>query len=613
MKSLFSSRLNLVGLLMSLGFGLIVFQMVRIQTVDAGKQLQERGQQYLEVSEKLRPPRGNIYDREGILLAGNKEMYEIGLDFNYVTDPETIARELSTLLEMDRNKLEQLAKMREEDPDKQYVTVKRFVSPETLQKVQETKKRINDASESTKPKRGEVLPSMRGVVWKPMIMRTYPENSIASNVLGFYTFLDPDDPHGFYGVEQQYDTLLAGPEMNVSYRVNPAELQQMPDLPQSTSLVLTIDLQIQAMLERKAQEALDANGAESVTILAMDPRTGEILGMASTPGLNLNEYWKMWKVKDEAAKDDKKKEKAAEGGTPAYQFNRAIGQTYEPGSVFKVLTMAAALDSGMVVPDTTFYDSGRLDYPGGFVTNWDGGAWGEQTMQGCMAHSLNVCLASLALDLGEKQYYEYMHAFGIGRPTQVDLAGEQSPTMRLPGDDGWTVGTLANNAFGQGVLVTPIQIASAISAVANKGKIMAPHVVKATIDGEGRVRELSPMIVSRPIKAKTARALTEMLAESVETETTAAKVEGYRFAGKTGTAEIAVPGLGYVSQLTNASFVGWGPADDPQVLVYVWIEKPTSEIWGSVVAAPVFREVTTELMKLMRIPPDDIRLGLTQK
>jgi len=299
MKSLFSSRLNLVGLLMSLGFGLIVFQMVRIQTVDAGKKLQERGQQYLEVSERLRPPRGNIYDREGILLAGNKEMYEIGLNLNYVTDPETIARELSTLLEMDRNKLESLAKIREEDPKAEYVTVKRFVSPETLQKVQETKKRINDASESTKPKRGEVLPSMRGVIWKPMIMRTYPENSIASNVLGFYTFLDTEEPHGFYGVEQQYDTLLAGPVMNVSYRVNPAELQQMPDLPQSTSLVLTIDLQIQAMLERKAQEALDANGAESVTILAMDPKTGEILGMASTPGLNLNEYWKTWKVTDE--------------------------------------------------------------------------------------------------------------------------------------------------------------------------------------------------------------------------------------------------------------------------------------------------------------------------
>ncbi len=313
--------------------------------------------------------------------------------------------------------------------------------------------------------------------------------------------------------------------------------------------------------------------------------------MASTPNIDLNEYWTYDKV--------------FPGSTP---FNRAISQTYEPGSVFKVLTMAAALDSGKVKPDTQFIDTGSISIGGITIYNWDRGAWGPQDMVGCMQHSLNVCLTWIAIQVGPKDFYKYMDAFGIGRRTKVDLSGEVNYPLSVPGDPNWYEANLGTNSFGQSVAATPLQMAAAVSALANNGKIMAPHIVKSIIE-DGRQRYVEPVVISQPISAETAHTITEMLAISLEQEASDALVPGYRVAGKTGTGEIPSP-EGYVSNLTNASFVGWGPTDDPRFLVYLWLEKPKSSPWGSVVAAPVFSEATQKLVALMNLPPDDIRLQL---
>jgi cell division protein FtsI/penicillin-binding protein 2 len=324
----------------------------------------------------------------------------------------------------------------------------------------------------------------------------------------------------------------------------------------------------------------------------MDPNTGEILSMATTPRLNPNQYWKYAEVFPNA--------------TP---FNRAISQTYEPGSVFKVLTMAAGLDTGTVTPETPFMDTGVFMIGGGYINNWDGSAWGMQDMVGCMQHSLNVCLAWLASELGSTRFYDYVRSFGIGHLTGVDLSGEATYPLRLPGDGQWYPVDLGTNSFGQGLAATPIQMVMAASALANgEGKMMAPHILRAMVEN-GRQYNTNSQVVGQPITAQTAQTLTTMLVKSLEEESSDALVPGYSLAGKTGTAEIATP-VGYSSDLTNASFVGWGPADDPRFLVYVWLEKPRTSKWGSVVAAPVFSEVAKSLVVLMKIPPDEQRQQL---
>ena len=270
--------------------------------------------------------------------------------------------------------------------------------------------------------------------------------------------------------------------------------------------------------------------------------------------------------------------------------------------------MAAGLDSGAVKVDTEYLDQGVITIGGNPITNWNQGAWGPQSMQGCMQHSLNVCLAWIAKQMGVTTFYNYMERFGIGHLTGVDLAGEIPGRLKVPGDSDWYEADLGTNSFGQGVSVTPLQMAVSASAIANDGKIMAPHIVRARV-AQGYQIEVKPEVLSAPISEETADALTEMLARSLETESSDALVEGYRLAGKTGTAQIPTP-FGYTSDLTNASFIGWGPVDDPRFLVYVWLEKPKTSVWASEVAAPVFSEAVKRLVVLMNLPPDDVRQEL---
>jgi len=325
--------------------------------------------------------------------------------------------------------------------------------------------------------------------------------------------------------------------------------------------------------------------------MVMDPNTGEILAMASNPRMDLNEYWRV----GEFFRNDQ-------------SFNLGV-HSYEPGSVFKVVTMAAALDSGTVEPDTVFVDTGSINVGGITIRNWNWGAWGPQDMTGCLRHSLNVCMTWLAIEMGAGTFYEYLNDFGFGHFTGVELSGEVSGRLKMPGDGDWFEADLGTNSFGQGISATPVQMLMAISAVANnEGNMMVPHVVHSVVN-QGRQFEIAPQVAGTPISAETARTLTSMLAVSLEEEASGALVEGYRVAGKTGTAEIATDG-GYTSNLTNASFVGWGPEDDPQFLVYVWLQKPTTSPWGSVVAAPVFSEIVTRLVVLMDIPPDGVRQAM---
>lgn len=585
------SRIQILGIALTLFAGLIVFQMISIQTSAHAKNLDQWAQNYGYQVTTIQSERGYIYDRWGNLLAGNKEVYELGVELQYVTNPSTIATVLASIVGSDYNTILSEASQPYVEGKSVYVTLADFVDSSKIAQIDQLK---TDYNKSNPYGENPNLPSLLGLVWTAHLQRIYPENDLASNVIGFYSYLDREKGRGFYGVEEKYNDLLAGIKEQVLIPLDPYDLQTIPTAPAGASLVLTIDREIQRATETVLDGAVKSTGAVNGTIIVMNPRNGEILAMASTPRMNLNEYWNYSKIY-----------------TTGVPFNKAVSQVYEPGSVFKILTMAAALDTGTVTPDTGFTDTGVITVGGWSIYNWDRGAWGPQTMVTCLQHSLNVCLSWVATQVGSTKFYEYLDRFGIGHRTNVDLAGEEVFPLSEPGDPMWYEVNLATNSFGQGVAVTPIQMVMAASSIANDGKMVAPHVLKAYIQN-GKQYNTNTQIVGMPITATTAHTLTNMLFTSLQQESSDALVEGYSVAGKTGTAEIAVNGE-YSSNQTNASFIGWGPTDDPKFLVYVWLEKPSSSIWGSVVAAPVFRDEVKQLVVLMNIPPDSVRMSLQAK
>ena len=570
-------RISFVGVVITLIGVLIVYRLISIQK--EGKFLVEEA----IYSEVIKPDRGIIYDRDGHILAGNKLVYEVGVELNQVDEvngAETIAKETSDLLGLDYDTVKNYASREFDATKARYLVLGDFIDPDKIAKINAEKNQRQSKYDT----------SLNGLYWFPHLKRNYPEDDLASNILGFYSFWDRLEGSPHFGIEEEYEDMLAGVPETVTYHLNPSEITAIPDIPPGANLVLTIDREIQSMAERIIDHKTESSGAVSGTILIMDPETGEILAMAVTPRINPNKY-----------------EKSGSLLTESSSYNRAIDVNFEPGSVFKIFTMAAALDAQVVEPTTPFLDEGSISVGGYTIYNWDREAWGPQTMLGCMQHSLNVCLSWVAVEkLGAATFYDYLNRFGIGHRTNIDLAGEQVYPLSVPGDSTWSEVNLATNSFGQGLAITPIQLVTAASAIANDGKMMAPHVLKEVVSADQHI-VIQPRVIGNPISADTAHELTDMLTTSLEEEASDALVDGYSLAGKTGTAEIAVGDQGYITNLTNASFIGWGPSDDPKFIVYIWLEKPTSSMWGSIVAAPIFSEVVQELVVLMELPPDSVR------
>ncbi len=588
MKSNQFVRYTTLALMFGMVAATIIFKLVQIQVFPQKSELEKQEYYHSGELRNLVPARGQIYDRWGHLLAGNEVVYEIGVDLPSMNNPETVALVASGMLDWDYDEIIELIDFGEDDPPYQYYMLADFVSAEKVDEIQQYQQRISNSPTPGVSASGNTH-SLVGLIYRPHLARTYPEKSLASNILGFVS----REARGYFGVEQHYNDLLAGISKSIWVSNDPNLAAETPDIPEGASLVLTIDREIQSSVEEILDRVIKESGSDGGSILVMDPNTGKILAMASNPRMDLNEYWR---VGDFFRSDQ--------------PFNLGV-HSYEPGSVFKVMTMAAALDSNTVKPETEFVDTGTINVGGITIRNWNWGAWGPQDMTGCMQHSLNVCMAWLATEMGASTFYQYLKDFGFGHLSGVELSGEVPGRLKLPGDGDWYEADLGTNSFGQGITVTPVQMLMAISAVANnEGKMMVPHIVHSVVN-QGNQFEISPQVVGTPISANTARTLSNMLAISLEQEASGALVEGYRVAGKTGTAEIATEG-GYTSNLTNASFVGWGPVDDPQFVVYVWLQKPTSSPWGSVVAAPVFSEVVTRLVVLMDIPPDGVRQAMAK-
>lgn len=501
--------------------------------------------------------RGNIYDRHGEALAVNTLEYRVGASPNLVSDARATATQLSSILGLDELEIFQSL-----SSDETWVLIAPRVSADLAQRVRQLD--LPEITMDTVPR------------------RSYPQGPVAAQVIGFVG----GDLRGYYGVEGHYNGQLAGQVYedsvsNIPFVVPITDWQQE----RGRDVVLTIDRDVQFVAESELLDDINTYGASGGSIIVMNPRTGDILAMASYPSFDPNTYFNV---------EDEKQ-----------LTNPAISNQFEPGSVFKVVGMAAALEAGTITPDFTYNDQGEITVGGQTIRNWDRRAYGTVDATQILVDSLNVGMATISVRMGPTNFYTMMDKFGVGRLTSIDLEGEQPGTMYVPGDENWSESNLGTNSFGQGIAVTPIQMITMASAIANGGLMMQPHVVHEIIDGTERIPS-HPANLGRPISAETAREVTDMMVAVVnEGLDGQASVPGYTIAGKTGTAQISTP-IGYEEGASIASFIGFFPADDPQVIILVKLDRP-EDYWGSATAAPAFAKLAERLAILLEIPTDDVR------
>jgi len=405
------TRFYIIGIIFILFAIAIVYRLIQIQTDPFFTTLSDTvGNQASVKVKTYEPVRGNIYDRWGNLLAGNTEVYEIGVNLNQVKedDKAELVSFLSSTTGVDR----ELISERVNIPYEPNSESPNFAVFSTIYKnaPKEMIAEIEIAQEENS--------HLRSVSWTGRLKRTYPEGSMGINYLGFYS------SDGFYGVEGFYNNILSTTSTKTNISMNPYDVMAIPEIPEGAGIILTIDREIQNRVEEIMDRVIKENGASSGTAIVYDPETGEILAMTSTPRADPN--LSTGSILDQYPIE------SVDGYDVQTPFNRAVMQTYEPGSVFKVFTMAAALDSGTVTPDTEFVDTGVQEYGGLTIYNWDYGAWGVQTMTGCMQHSLNVCMVWLVKQMGTETFYNYLSAFNLDRKTNIDLDNEVAYPLLSP-------------------------------------------------------------------------------------------------------------------------------------------------------------------------------------
>ncbi len=558
-----------IGLLVVLAAGLLV-AVSRYQWLPPAVEREFLAQGARNVSSTRRLPaeRGIIYDRDGEPLAFNTVEYEIGVSANLVTDDRKIemARQLAVILNQDELKI-----LNQLETNAPWQLIARPVSAEMGQEIAEL--------------------DLFGIIINPIQKRYYPQGELAGQIIGFVIPDNNDVTKGALGVEGYYNQALAGQTLEEQVSNIPFVLpqEQRSNEQRGMELVLTIDRDLQFWVENELKTAIEESESQAGTIILMNPRNGDILAMASMPTFDPNNFQNV--------------------SDANILKNAAISSDYEPGSVMKVLTVAAALELGVITPDWTYNDTESLNVGGITVRNWDRQAHGVVDVTSLLVQSLNVGATTVALQMGPEEFYSRLTAFGMGVATRIDLPGEEDGIMRVPGDPDWSESNLATNSYGQGMTVTPLQMLTAISAIANDGLMMQPRIVSQIIDGDTVINS-QPAALGRVISKETADIVTQMMVRVVEDEggVGLAKLEGYSIAGKTGTAEIP-SATGYEANSSIVTFVGFFPSDDPQVAVLVKLDRPR-DYWGSRVAAPVFHDLAERLVILMGIPTDAVRLQL---
>lgn len=566
-------RLALCMAVFFLLFSALSVRLFMLQVI-AAEDLQRRAQAQWTSESAVRPARGRIFDRHGAVLAQSATAYAAAVSPRQVSDPARLAAILAPVLDMEAAAIERRAS----DTSRGGVTLKRQLPRETARQIKAMKAEYTAAGSD----------ALDGLYLEEETRRYYPMGRFAAQLIGLTTV----DGTGQAGLEQSLDRWLSGRAGRVLTQVdgkgralNTGERDYIPAV-DGGSVTLTIDASIQSFCEQAAREALSVNRARAVRALAMDPRTGEILAMVSQPDYDLND----------PPRDDLKT-------LTARMRNRVVADAYEPGSTFKILTAASALDAGLVTPSEGFYCSGSVVVEGGRIRCW-GKPHGAQTFAQALQNSCNPVFVEMGLRLGVERFYDYLDAFGIGRRTGVDIPGESGGIV-IPRESCKRV-DIARVGFGQSVAVTPLQLLTAVCAVINGGNLLRPYVVKSISDAGGAViQEGRASVVGHPVSAQTSATMRRLLEDVVALGGGRnAYLPGYRVGGKTGTAQVYVDGV--VSRERHiGSFVGFAPADDPRIAVILIVDEADVPVdYGSVTAAPYAKEILERALVYMGVAPD---------
>lgn len=483
-----------------------------------------------------------------------------------------------------------------------------------------------------------------GLGFQEEYYRYYPEAQFAANVLGFVD----KEGKGQYGIEETFDKILKGKtgifkaqRDSVGRQITVGDSVIQPAV-NGQDITLTIDRTIQLEVEKILEAGVKKYNANSGQVIILDPKTSKVIAMAHSPSFNPNDYsaafdrvdvdftpeevenllpidksdthfyfYRNWDTDDkfEVFKD------VEEGKEPVYQRyvnwfgaevyqNKIVASIYEPGSVFKPIAMVSAIDDGDVTPNTVYYETGPIKVDEFEIHNSTDEYRGRQTMTNVLEQSSNVGMAFVAKEIGRNLFYAYMMKFGLGEKTGIEFENEESGSIEYFTQ--WADSELVTHAFGQGIAVTPIQMANAYAAIANKGLLMQPYIIESITDASGKTTYTEPFVINQAVSEDSANKITAMLVSSVENGVAnKAQVDGHYVAGKTGTSQTykwgkPLSGAG----TTITSFAGYGPIDDPKFVILIKLDRPRASEWGSATAAPMFKDIATFLFNYYNIPPD---------
>lgn len=540
-------RFRLLILAVFAAYGSLLFHLYEVQIVNGKQYLSRAESQYL-ASGLINSKRGIIYftDRDGISFpaALNKDFPTVYAVPKLIGDVQEAANTLSGIFGKPVEELEKAFS----DKKSSYKVLAKKADAELTKKIEDL--------------------NMKGIYVSFVPTRFYQLGTTASHLLGFF---GPDNKNieevGHYGIEEFYNSTLSS-KTNKTSSTNASQAENGSDI------ALTIDLNIQNESEKILSGLMETHKATEGTILVADPSTGKILAMASAPNFDVNTY---------------------KNYTLPEFLNPATQHTYEPGSVFKVLTMSAGIDSGKITPQTTYVDTGRLIINGRTIQNFDfktHGPWGKITMTNVIEHSLNVGAVFAERQIGRDTFLAYLKKFGVDERTGIDLPAEEKGSLKQLNPKARDV-AFATASYGQGVSVTPIELLGAVSAIANGGNLMRPYINSA----------LEPKIVRRVISGKTARDVTGMMVSAVN-KAEVGKINGYNIAGKSGTAY--VPDFkkgGYTDEVIN-TYVGFGPASNPKFIILIKLDKPQGAPLAGTTVVPAFRNLAQFVINYLSLAPD---------
>ncbi|RJQ37952.1 penicillin-binding protein 2 [Candidatus Microgenomates bacterium] len=514
---------------------------------------------------KIPPQRGEIKTSDGFSIVANRLTFLLFANPKEIKNKNETSILISSILEMDKASVSASLSFN----DRVWVPVKSRVPSGKKDEIEKLK--------------------LKGFGFEPESSRFYPEASLAAQLVGFVGKNDLGEDKGYFGLEGFYDRQLSG-KTGAAIAVHDAfgrpilsKMDESLKAVNGRTLVLNIDRTIQFLAEKKLKDGIEKYGASAGMVGIVDPKTGNVISIASFPSFDQGSY--------------------QEYSDSLYR-NPFISNLYEPGSTFKALIMASAIDAGVVKPETKCPICDKpvsiAEYK---INTWNNKYYKDINMIDVIKHSDNTGMVFAARSLGLRKMLYYLDKFGIGSLTGIDLQGEVS--LNLKPERNWYPIDLATASFGQGISVTPIELLTAFASIANEGKRMQPHVVSRIETEEGKVINIGPKVMNNPISAKTAKIMTEILVNAVDKgEAKWAKPKGYRIAGKTGTSQIPIAGH-YDPTKTIASFIGFAPADDPKFAMIVIVDRPTTSIYGADTAAPIFFDIAKEILAYYGIPPSE--------